>query len=79
MRDACPSLPAPTRTLRKPHAVVNMSKSQKHMMATKRPVALVTGASSGTGEATALALAEAGFEVIGTSRNTSKVAPSATA
>ncbi|MFG2652616.1 oxidoreductase [Streptomyces sp. NPDC048436] len=44
-------------------------------MVTKRPVALVTGASSGIGEATALALVEAGFEVIGTSRNTSKVAP----
>ncbi|GAQ58242.1 oxidoreductase [Streptomyces acidiscabies] len=44
-------------------------------MDTKRPVALVTGASSGIGEATALALVEAGFEVIGTSRNTAKVAP----
>ncbi|KND38346.1 oxidoreductase [Streptomyces acidiscabies] len=44
-------------------------------MDTKRPVALVTGASSGIGEATALALVQAGFEVIGTSRNTAKVAP----
>ncbi len=45
--------------------------------ATKRPVALVTGASSGIGEAAApaLALVEAGFDVIGTCRNTAKVDP----
>src|SRR5512133_3849618 len=43
------------------------------MMSTARPVALVTGASSGIGKAAALALVEAGFEVVGTSRNTSKV------
>jgi NAD(P)-dependent dehydrogenase (short-subunit alcohol dehydrogenase family) len=43
-------------------------------MTTNRPVAVVTGASSGIGQATALALVGAGFEVIGTSRNTSKVA-----
>ena len=41
-------------------------------MSTTRPVALVTGASSGIGRAAALALVEAGFEVVGTSRNTSK-------
>ena len=44
-------------------------------MTTNRPVALVTGASSGIGKAAALALAEAGFEVAGTSRNTAKVTP----
>ncbi len=43
-------------------------------MTTAQPVALVTGASSGIGKAAALALAEAGFEVVGTSRNTSGVA-----
>ena len=36
------------------------------------PVALVTGATSGIGQAAALALAEAGFEVIGTGRNTAR-------
>ena len=41
----------------------------------ERPVALVTGASSGIGKAAALALVEAGFEVVGTSRNTAKVTP----
>ncbi|MEU1444018.1 oxidoreductase [Streptomyces mirabilis] len=40
-------------------------------MTTARPVALVTGASSGIGKTAALALVEAGFEVIGTSRKTS--------
>ena len=44
-------------------------------MTTNRPVALVTGASSGIGKAAAIALAEAGFEVAGTSRNTAKVTP----
>src|SRR3954447_6449370 len=45
------------------------------MNATTQPVALVTGASSGIGKAAALALVQAGFEVVGTSRNASRVAP----
>jgi NAD(P)-dependent dehydrogenase (short-subunit alcohol dehydrogenase family) len=36
-----------------------------------RPTALVTGASSGIGKAATVALVQAGFDVIGTSRNTS--------
>src|SRR4051794_35098113 len=44
-------------------------------MKTKRPVALVTGAATGIGKAAALALADAGYEVIGTSRKTSGSAP----
>ena len=44
-------------------------------MTTARPVALVTGASSGIGKATAGALTAAGFAVIGTSRDASRVAP----
>ncbi|MDX2557325.1 oxidoreductase [Streptomyces stelliscabiei] len=44
-------------------------------MATTRPVALVTGASSGIGKAAALALAAAGYEVVGTSRDTAHVTP----
>src|SRR5579859_1881797 len=44
-------------------------------MTTSRPVALVTGASSGIGEAAAAALAKAGFDVIGTSRNTADSVP----
>ncbi|MGI5290295.1 oxidoreductase [Nonomuraea polychroma] len=44
-------------------------------MAANRLVALVTGASSGIGKAAALALMEAGFDVVGTSRDTSRVTP----
>jgi NAD(P)-dependent dehydrogenase (short-subunit alcohol dehydrogenase family) len=44
-------------------------------MTTNRPVALVTGASSGIGKETALALVAAGFDVVGTSRDTSRVTP----
>ncbi|MBK3577043.1 oxidoreductase [Streptomyces sp. MBT65] len=44
-------------------------------MTTNRPVALVTGASSGIGKETALALVAAGFNVLGTSRDTSRVTP----
>ncbi|MFI7020242.1 oxidoreductase [Streptomyces sp. NPDC050164] len=44
-------------------------------MTTNRPVALVTGASSGIGKETALALVAAGFGVAGTSRDTSRVTP----
>ena len=44
-------------------------------MTATRPAALVTGASSDIGEAAALALAAAGFQVTGTSRNTSRVTP----
>jgi len=44
-------------------------------MTTAKPVALVTGASSGIGKSAAIALVDAGFEVVGTSRNTAGVAP----
>ncbi|WP_200301716.1 oxidoreductase [Streptomyces adelaidensis] len=44
-------------------------------MTTYRPTALVTGASCGIGEETALALVAAGFDVVGTSRDTSRVTP----
>src|SRR4051812_36957740 len=44
-------------------------------MKTTRPVALVTGASSGIGKEAALALVKAGFDVVGTSRDTSRATP----
>src|SRR5436853_6291838 len=44
-------------------------------MKSTRPVALVTGAATGIGKAAALALADAGYEVVGTSRKTSGLAP----
>src|SRR3954468_19069572 len=44
-------------------------------MQTAPPVALVTGASSGIGRAAALALVDAGFAVVGTSRNAATAEP----
>jgi NAD(P)-dependent dehydrogenase (short-subunit alcohol dehydrogenase family) len=44
-------------------------------MQTAPPVALVTGASSGIGRAAALALVDAGFAVVGTSRKAAKAEP----
>src|SRR5580765_468255 len=44
-------------------------------MTTIQPVAIVTGASSGIGRATAAALAGAGFTVVGTSRDSSRATP----
>ncbi|WP_454860017.1 oxidoreductase [Promicromonospora soli] len=44
-------------------------------MTTARPVALVTGASSGIGKEAALGLVKAGFDVVGTSRDASRAAP----
>lgn len=44
-------------------------------MTKDRPVALVTGGSSGIGKETALALVAAGYDVVGTSRDTSRVTP----
>ncbi len=44
-------------------------------MTAARPVALVTGATSGIGKAAAVALAGAGFEVTGTGRDTARITP----
>jgi NAD(P)-dependent dehydrogenase (short-subunit alcohol dehydrogenase family) len=44
-------------------------------MPSSRPVALITGANSGLGKFAALGLVGAGFDVVGTSRNTSGSAP----
>jgi NAD(P)-dependent dehydrogenase (short-subunit alcohol dehydrogenase family) len=44
-------------------------------MVNATPIALVTGASSGIGKAAALALVQAGFDVVGTSRHASRVTP----
>ena len=44
-------------------------------MTTNRPVALVTGGATGIGKTAAAALVQAGFEVVGTSRNTRHIAP----
>ncbi|OBK99127.1 short-chain dehydrogenase/reductase [Mycobacterium sp. 1245499.0] len=42
-------------------------------MTTSRPIALVTGVSSGLGKVAARGLVDAGFEVVGTSRNTAEL------
>jgi NAD(P)-dependent dehydrogenase (short-subunit alcohol dehydrogenase family) len=52
-----------------------MLTSEGTKMQTDSPVALVTGASSGIGRAAALALVDAGFAVVGTSRNAANAGP----
>jgi NAD(P)-dependent dehydrogenase (short-subunit alcohol dehydrogenase family) len=47
--------------------------TQEFVMTATRQVALVTGASSGIGREAALALVAAGYEVVGTSRDASRV------
>jgi hypothetical protein len=65
-----------TQTGRQRHVVaLGYVRDRSGMMATNRPVALVTGASSGIGKEAALALVAAGFEVAGTGRDASRVAP----
>ena len=44
------------------------SRSEEHMTKLERKIALVTGASSGIGQAAAERLAKAGYTVYGTSR-----------
>src|SRR5438094_7900453 len=51
------------------------NQGKESMMTTAKPVALVTGASSGIGKAAALALVQVGFDVVGTSRHAAQVAP----
>ena len=53
----------------------NSKKRRPPMKQTTSPVALVTGASSGIGRASAQALVEAGYRVFGTSRKASRDAP----
>src|SRR4029453_6873545 len=57
------------------YIMIVIQYQQESMMTTTQPVALVTGATSGIGKAAALALANAGFEVIGTGRNTARITP----
>jgi len=52
-----------------------MPTTERTNMQTTPPVALVTGASSGIGRAAALALVNAGFAVVGTSRNAANAEP----
>src|SRR2546427_7158344 len=54
--------------------MIVIQRSGRELMTRAKPVALVTGASSGIGKAASLALVEAGFEVVGTSRKASGVA-----
>src|SRR3954453_17467569 len=51
-------------------------QAKESMMDATQPVALVTGASSGIGREVALRLVDAGFQVVGTSRDASMLVAS---
>jgi NAD(P)-dependent dehydrogenase (short-subunit alcohol dehydrogenase family) len=53
-------------------ALVPDQRSNNRMNNTKKPVAIVTGASSGIGLGTTLALIERGYDVVATSRTITK-------
>src|SRR5689334_20290541 len=67
--------PADRRSLDPVHRRAAATPTTEGTIMHTTPVAVVTGASSGIGRATALALVDAGFVVVGTSRKAANAEP----